>query len=59
MCKYKKRDCAIKLIFAMDVTADEIRRVVAEATILASIKVWVCICVYVCVCVSVYVCVYV
>ena len=35
---YKRRECAIKMIFTFDLTADEIRRVAAESQILSSLK---------------------
>lgn len=36
---YKKRECAVKLIFTADLTVDEIQRVAAESQILSSLKV--------------------
>lgn len=35
---YRRQDCAIKLIYTVDLTADIIRRVAAEASILSSIR---------------------
>eukprot|EP00600_Ochromonadales_sp_CCMP1393_P010984 CAMPEP_0175000894 /NCGR_PEP_ID=MMETSP0005-20121125/2839_1 /TAXON_ID=420556 /ORGANISM="Ochromonas sp., Strain CCMP1393" /LENGTH=1630 /DNA_ID=CAMNT_0016255735 /DNA_START=161 /DNA_END=5053 /DNA_ORIENTATION=- len=35
---YRGRDCAIKLIYTMDLTVDTIKRVAAEASILSSIR---------------------
>ncbi len=36
---YKRRECAIKLVFSSDLTVDEIQRVAAESQMLSSIKV--------------------
>ena len=35
--KFKEKDCAVKLVFTMDLTEEDICRVAAEATILSSI----------------------
>ena len=36
--RYKRRECAIKMIFTFDLTADEIKRVAAESQILSSLR---------------------
>lgn len=36
--KFKATDCAVKLVFTMDLTEEDICRVAAEATILSSVK---------------------
>lgn len=36
--KYKAKECAIKLVFTMDLTEEDICRVAAEATILSSVR---------------------
>lgn len=38
MGKYRQRQCAIKLVFTLDLTSDIIRRVAAEAQLLSSIR---------------------